>query len=70
MITIGQSEVSKRFAGWAALIAVPTMIAGVYGMNFKFMPELEWPWGYPLVIGATLTFCLYLFFRFKKSGWV
>jgi magnesium transporter len=70
MITISQSEVSKRFAGWAALIAVPTMIAGIYGMNFKFMPELEWPWGYPLVISATLAFCLYLYFRFKKSGWV
>jgi magnesium transporter len=70
MISISQSEVAKRFAGWAALIGIPTMVAGIYGMNFKFMPELEWRWSYPLVIAVTLTVCVVLYFRFKRSGWI
>jgi magnesium transporter len=70
MISISQSEVSKRFAGWAALIGIPTMVAGIYGMNFRFMPELEWRWGYPLVIAFTLTVCVVLYLRFKKAGWI
>jgi magnesium transporter len=70
MISISQSEVSKRFAGWAALIGIPTMVAGIYGMNFRFMPELNWPWGYPLVIVSTFAVCLVLYFRFKKAGWI
>ncbi len=70
MISISQSEVSKRFAGWAAIIGIPTMVAGVYGMNFKFMPELEWRFGYPLVIVATMLLCTGLYLRFKKSGWL
>jgi magnesium transporter len=70
MITISQSEVSKKFAGWAALIAVPTMVAGIYGMNFRFMPELEWVWGYPLIIGLTVSFCVFMYYKFKQSGWV
>ena len=49
MITIGESEITKRLAAYAALVAVPTMIAGVYGMNFEHMPELKWQLGYPLV---------------------
>lgn len=70
MISISQSEVSKRFAGWAALIGIPTMVAGIYGMNFKFMPELEWPLGYPLVITVTVAICVFLYIRFKKAGWI
>lgn len=70
MISISQNEVAKRFAGWAALIGIPTMIAGFYGMNFSYMPELEWQWGYPVVIGGTLAICLFLYFRFKHSGWL
>ncbi len=70
MISISQSEVAKRFAGWAALIGIPTMVAGIYGMNFKFMPELEWPFGYPIVLGVTAILCGVLYFRFKRSGWV
>jgi magnesium transporter len=46
------------------------MIAGVYGMNFKFMPELEWFYGYPLVMAIMLGACGYLFYRFKRSGWL
>ena len=58
MINISQSEISKRFAGWAALIGVPTMIAGIYGMNFSYMPELSWRWSYPAVVAGTLVTCL------------
>lgn len=70
LISISQSDVSKKFAGWAAIIAVPTMVAGFYGMNFKFMPELEWHYGYFAVIFVTITLCLTLFFFFKRSGWL
>jgi magnesium transporter len=64
-----QNEVMKRLAGWAAIIAVPTMIAGVFGMNFEFIPELKWHLGYPLVVGLMLGACGFLYFHFKRSGW-
>ena len=69
LISISQSEVGKKFAGWAAIIAVPTMVAGFYGMNFKFMPELQWHYGYFVVVGATLLVCITLYYFFKRSGW-
>ena len=70
LISVAQNEAMKRLAGWAAIIAVPTMIAGVYGMNFTFMPELDWSFGYPLAVGAMLGACGYLYYRFKRSGWL
>lgn len=70
LISISQNEVSKKFAGWAAIIAVPTMIAGFYGMNFKFMPELYWHYGYAFVICLTISSCLLLYYLFKRSGWL
>lgn len=70
MVSISQNEIAKRFAGWAALIGVPTMIAGFYGMNFTYMPELQWAWSYPTVIVFTIGICLLLYTRFKKSGWL
>lgn len=70
LLSISQSEISKRFAGWAALIGIPTMVVGIYGMNFKMMPELEWPWSYPVVMLSTFTLCAILYFRFKRSGWL
>jgi magnesium transporter len=70
LISISQSEVSKKFAGWAAIIAVPTMVAGFYGMNFKFMPELSWHWGYPVVVIFTIFSCAVIYFLFKRSGWL
>ncbi len=70
LISVAQNEAMKRLAGWAAIVAVPTMIAGVYGMNFKFMPELDWSFGYPLAVGAMLGACAYLYYRFKRSGWL
>jgi magnesium transporter len=70
MITIGESEVTKRLAAYAALVAVPTMIAGIYGMNFEHMPELDWAFGYPLSIVAMVAIDAYLFYRFRKAGWL
>lgn len=70
MASISQGEVAKRFAGWAALIGVPTMIAGIYGMNFEFMPELQWRWSYPIVLLATAAACTLLYSKFRKSGWL
>jgi magnesium transporter len=69
LIAVAQNDVMKRLAGWAAIIAVPTMIAGVYGMNFEFMPELRWPLGYPLALGMMLGACGLLYVYFKRSGW-
>jgi magnesium transporter len=70
MITIGESEVTKRLAAYAALVAVPTMIAGIYGMNFEQMPELNWAFGYPLSIAVMAAIDGYLFYRFRKAGWL
>jgi magnesium transporter len=70
LITIQETEVTKRLAAYAALVAVPTMIAGVYGMNFRQMPELEWMYGYPLVLGIMAALDGYLFYRFRKAKWL
>jgi len=70
MITIGESEVTKRLAAYAALVAVPTMIAGVYGMNFKNMPELSWDLGYPFAVGLMVVIDVVLFIRFRKARWL
>jgi magnesium transporter len=69
LITISENEVTKRLASYAALVAVPTMIAGVYGMNFEYMPELRWRWGYPAAIAAMVIIDIYLVYRFRKAGW-
>ena len=70
MITIGENETVKRLASYAALVAVPTMIAGVYGMNFKHMPELDWVLGYPFAVGLMVAIDTYLFIRFRKAKWL
>jgi magnesium transporter len=70
LISISQNDTSKRFAGWAAILAVPTMIAGFYGMNFKFMPELNWQFGFHAVIVITIIVCSLLYYFFKRSGWL
>jgi len=70
LLTISETEVTKRLAAWGALIAVPTFIASVYGMNFKNMPELEWSFGYPLALGAMALSNIYLWYRFRKAGWL
>jgi magnesium transporter len=70
LITLGENETTKRLAAYAALVAVPTMIAGVYGMNFEHMPELKWIWGYPFSVALMVVLDAYLFVRFRKSGWL
>jgi magnesium transporter len=70
LITMGENETIKRLAAYAALVAVPTMIAGVYGMNFEHMPELGWTWGYPFALGLMFGIDAYLFYRFRKAGWL
>ena len=70
MVTIDESEVNKRLAAWAAIFAVATLFAGIWGMNFKGMPELSWVYGYPLALGIMASVCGYLYYRFRKSGWL
>ena len=70
LISLGESEVTKRLAAYAALVAVPTMVAGIYGMNFKNMPELEWVWGYPLALLIMLSLDAILFVRFRRARWL
>jgi magnesium transporter len=70
LITLQENETTKRLAAYAALIAVPTMIAGIYGMNFDFMPELHWHFGYPVAMSVMIVADIYLFFRFRKAGWL
>jgi magnesium transporter len=57
-------------AAWAAILAVPTAIAGIYGMNFEHMPELGWKYGYFLILGVMVSICLTLYVRFKRAGWL
>ncbi len=70
LITISESEVTKRLAAYAALVAVPTMVAGIYGMNFTHMPELHWAWGYPLALGTMVVIDVYLVYRFRQARWM
>ncbi|MEK7771071.1 MAG: magnesium/cobalt transporter CorA [candidate division NC10 bacterium] len=70
LISVGQNESMKKLAAWAAIIAVPTLIAGVYGMNFQHMPELGWMLGYPAAMAAMLGTCVGLYVHFKRSGWL
>ena len=70
LITIQENEVTKRLAAYAALVAVPTMVAGVYGMNFANMPELRWAYGYPAAVASMVLIDLYLVYRFKKAKWM
>jgi magnesium transporter len=70
LITIQENEVTKRLAAYAALVAVPTMVAGIYGMNFDHMPELRWAFGYPASVASMVLIDIYLVYRFKKAGWM
>ncbi|MFZ3323902.1 MAG: magnesium/cobalt transporter CorA [Usitatibacter sp.] len=70
MISIAETVVTKRLAAYAALVAVPTMIAGIYGMNFKNMPELDWAWGYPASVVIMIAIDAYLWVKFKRASWL
>jgi magnesium transporter len=70
LISLQENEVTKRLAAYAALVAVPTMIVGIYGMNFEHMPELSWVYGYPVALGTMAVLDAYLFYRFRKAKWL
>ncbi|HXI48657.1 MAG TPA: magnesium/cobalt transporter CorA [Steroidobacteraceae bacterium] len=70
LVTLQENETMKRLAAYAALLAVPTMIAGVYGMNFQYMPELKWRYGYEISLLFMGAIDVYLYFRFKKAKWL
>jgi magnesium transporter len=70
LIGISDNEVTKRLAAWGALITVPTLIAGIYGMNFRHMPELDWTFGYALAVASMLVIDVVLFLRFRKARWL
>ena len=68
--SVRQNEDVRRISAWAAIIAVPTAIAGIYGMNFEHMPELKWRFGYPLVLAVIAIICLMLYRQFRRVGWL
>jgi magnesium transporter len=70
MVAIEESVVNKRLAAWAGIFAVISAFAGIWGMNFKNMPELEWHYGYPMALGTITIVCVILYRQFKKSGWL
>ena len=70
LITVSQNEITKRLAASVALVAVPTLIAGIYGMNFEHMPEIKWIYGYPLSLVIMGAIDAYLFYRFRRAGWL
>jgi magnesium transporter len=69
-VTVEQNEDMRRISAWVAILAVPTAIAGIYGMNFDHMPELHWRFGYPMVLLSTLVLCLALHRGFRRNGWL
>lgn len=70
LVSIGQNDTSKKLTGWAAIFAIPTVVFGLYGMNFEHMPELQWRYGYFAVLGGTALICGLVYRRLKKIGWL
>jgi magnesium transporter len=68
--SLADNEDTRKISAWAAMIAVPTLITGLYGMNFEYMPELNWRWGYPAVLLLIVTVCFLLYRGFKRNGWL
>ncbi len=68
--SVQQNDDVRKISAWAAIIAVPTAIAGIYGMNFEHMPELGWRFGYPLVLVVIALACVVLYWRFRRVGWL
>ncbi|MGW3461055.1 magnesium and cobalt transport protein CorA [Streptomyces olivaceoviridis] len=69
-VTVAQNEDMRKITAWAAVVAVPTMVCGVYGMNFEHMPELHWRFGYPLIMAVTAGACLAVYRGFRRNGWL
>ncbi|MGW5639086.1 magnesium and cobalt transport protein CorA [Streptomyces sp. NPDC003832] len=68
--SVAQNEDMRKITSWAAIIAVPTMVCGVYGMNFDYMPETHWKFGYPMVLGVTVMICFGIHRTLKRNGWL
>jgi len=69
-VTVDQNDDMRKIAAWAGIAAVWTAVAGIYGMNFEFMPELHWRYGYPAVLAVSLVASIILYRQFRKSGWL
>jgi magnesium transporter len=69
-VSVRQNEDMRKISAWVAIVAVPTMVAGIYGMNFDHMPELHWRYGYYTVLAVIAAICVALYWRFKRSGWL
>ena len=69
-VSIRQNDMVKRLAGWGAILAVPTMVFSLYGMNFDYMPELKWKWSYPTVLAGIAIGCILLHRRLRRAGWL
>ncbi len=69
-VAVRQNDDMRKISAWVAILAVPTGVAAVYGMNFDHMPELQWTFGYPLVLVVTAIICSVLYWRFRRSGWL
>ena len=70
MVGIEETETTKRLAAWAAIFAISTAMAGIWGMNFEHMPELKWAYGYPMALGLIVTAAATLYWRFRRTGWL
>lgn len=70
LVSVQQADQTKKISSWAAILVVPTVVTGVYGMNFRYMPELSWPLGYPLAMLGMAEICLVLYLSFRRSGWL
>jgi magnesium transporter len=69
-VSVRQNEDMRKITAWVGILAVPTAISAIYGMNFKHMPELGWTFGYPLVLGLIALVCVILYMRFRRAGWL
>jgi magnesium transporter len=69
-VSVLQNEDMRKISAWVAIAALPTMVAGIYGMNFDNMPELHQPWGYPVALGVMLIVCLALYRTFRRNDWL
>jgi magnesium transporter len=69
-VSLAQSDQTKRISSWAAIIFAPSLITGIYGMNFVHMPELKWPWGYPLALVTMAAFATALYLVFRSKNWL
>jgi magnesium transporter len=69
-VTVEQNEDMRRISAWVAILAIPTAVAGIYGMNFRDMPELAWRYGYPATLLVIGLICSVLYRGFRRNGWL